>query len=120
MSGLVGFRWHRNAAGPVAPSRAAVCRKIHAHTLPRNTANSRVKDLMDVALLIASGGLDRERTLDALRLIFERRETHDLPTGLIPPPAEWQIPFRSWRENVSSRPMSPQCLRTYRSISKKC
>jgi hypothetical protein len=69
--------------------------KIHAYTLPRNAANSRVKDLVDMALLIGSGGLDRQRILDALRLTFERRGTHDLPTGLVPPPADWQIPFQA-------------------------
>ena len=39
--------------------------KIHAYTLPRNTANSRVKDLVDLALLIGSGGLDKRRILEA-------------------------------------------------------
>jgi len=72
--------------------------KIHAYTLPRSSANSRVKDLVDVALLIASGGLDRQRTLDALRLTFERRRTHDLPSVLIPPPGEWQVPFQTLAE----------------------
>ena len=69
--------------------------KIHAYTLPRNTANSRVKDMVDMALLIVSGGLDKQRILDALRLTFERRGTHDLPAGLVPPPADWHIPFRA-------------------------
>jgi hypothetical protein len=72
--------------------------KIHAYTLPRNTANSRVKDLVDLALLIGSGGLDKQRILDALRLTFERRETHHLPAGLVPPPADWQIPFQALAE----------------------
>jgi hypothetical protein len=72
--------------------------KIHAYTLPRNAPNSRVKDLVDMALLIGSGGLDKERILDALRLTFERRGTHDLPAGLVPPPADWQIPFQSLAE----------------------
>ena len=72
--------------------------KIHAYTLPRNTANSRVKDLVDLALLIESGGLDKQRILDALRLTFERRETHDLPVDLVPPPADWQIPFQALAE----------------------
>ena len=71
--------------------------KIHAYTLPRNLANSRVKDLVDLALLIGSGGLDRQRILDALRLTFERRRTHDL-TSLLPPPADWQIPFQALAE----------------------
>ncbi len=72
--------------------------KIHAYTLPRNTANSRVKDLVDLALLIGSGGLDKQRILDALRLTFERRGTHDLPASLVPPPADWQIPFQALAE----------------------
>jgi hypothetical protein len=57
-----------------------------------------VKDLVDLALLIGSGGLDKQRILDALRLTFDRRGTHDLPAGLVPPPADWQIPFRALAE----------------------
>ena len=72
--------------------------KIHAYTLPRNAANSRVKDLVDLALLIGSGGLDTQRIMGALRLTFERRGTHDLPANLVPPPAEWQIPFHALAE----------------------
>jgi hypothetical protein len=72
--------------------------KIHAYTLPRNAANSRVKDLVDLALLIGAGGLDKPRILDALRLTFDRRGTHDLPAGLIPPPADWQISFHALAE----------------------
>lgn len=71
--------------------------KIHAYTLPRNAANSRVKDLVDLALLIGSGGLDKRRILEALRLTFERRGTHDL-ASLVPPPADWQIPFQALAE----------------------
>jgi hypothetical protein len=71
--------------------------KIHAYTLPRNAANSRVKDLVDLALLIGSGGLDKQRILEALRLTFERRATHDL-ASLVPPPADWQIPFQALAE----------------------
>ena len=71
--------------------------KIHAYTLPRNTANSRVKDLVDLALLIGSGGLDKQRILEALNLTFERRATHDL-ASLLPPPDDWQIPFHAMAE----------------------
>ncbi len=67
--------------------------KIDAPLLP-NTANSRVKDLVDLALLIGSGGMDQPRIMEALVLTFDRRGTHDLPASLIPPPADWQVPFR--------------------------
>jgi hypothetical protein len=72
--------------------------KIHAYTLPRDTANSRVKDLVDLALLVRSGELDTQRLMDALRLTFERRGTHDLPARLVPPPVDWQIPFQAFAE----------------------
>ena len=68
--------------------------KVHAYTLPRNAANSRVKDLVDLAILINSGSLDKPRILEALQLTFDRRGTHDLPAELVPPPTDWQIPFR--------------------------
>jgi hypothetical protein len=69
--------------------------KIHAYTLPRSKPNSRVKDLVDLALLIGSGGLEKQRILDSLLATFERRGTHALPTGLAHPPADWQIPFQT-------------------------
>lgn len=68
--------------------------KIHAYTLPRRTPNSRVKDLVDMALLIGDSTLDQQRILNALRLTFERRATHTLPEVLEAPPAEWERPFQ--------------------------
>ena len=38
---------------------------------------------------------DKQRILDAMRLTFERRGTHDLPANLVPPPADWQVPFHA-------------------------
>jgi hypothetical protein len=77
--------------------------KIHAYTLPRNTPNSRVKDLVDMALLIASNQLDRQRILNALHLTFNRRGTHALPTSLNEPPPEWQTPFQALAEECGLR-----------------
>ena len=72
--------------------------KLHAYTLPRNSANSRVKDLIDLALLIGSGRLAPKRSADALRLTFDRRHTHELPSELQKPPPEWQRRFRALAE----------------------
>ena len=69
-----------------------------ADTVPRIRANSRVKDLVDMALLIESGGMDKLRIMDALRLTLNRRESHELPADLRPPPAKWQIPFQALAE----------------------
>ena len=83
------------------PREQQFAEKIHAYTLPRTSANSRVKDLVDLLLLIGSGGMDKLRILTALRLTFERRASHELPKSLVPPPDAWQIPFQSLAEECS-------------------
>jgi hypothetical protein len=72
--------------------------KLHAYTRPRSSANTRVKDLIDLALLIRSGGLVPKRATDALHLTFHRRQTHELPTVLLKPPQEWQRRFQTLAE----------------------
>jgi hypothetical protein len=68
--------------------------KFHTFTLPRQGAeNSRVRDLVDMLLLIHKGGLSRSRTLDALRRTFAHRATHPLPQEVPLPPASWEQPF---------------------------
>jgi hypothetical protein len=78
--------------------------KIHAYTLPRNAPNSRVKDLVDLALLIEDGQLDPEKCANALRLTFERRDTHLLPTALDAPSPNWQTPFEALAKECGLQP----------------
>lgn len=80
---------------PMIAREQQFAEKIHAYSLPRTNPNSRVRDLVDLYLLAASGTLNRARCADALRRTFERRATHDLPTGLTPPPLEWTRTFRA-------------------------
>jgi hypothetical protein len=61
-----------------------------------------VKDLVDLALLIDSGGLDQRRIREALQLTFERRGTHDL-ASLLPPPDAWRIPFQTLAQECGLR-----------------
>jgi hypothetical protein len=77
--------------------------KIHAYTLPRSSPNSRVKDLVDLALLTGDNRLDRARAFSALRLTFERRNTHPLPASLNAPPEEWQTPFQALAKECGLR-----------------
>jgi hypothetical protein len=68
--------------------------KVHAYTLPREgRPNSRVKDLVDMVLLIQLGGMSKEALAKAIRATFERRGTHKLPTSLPVPPRDWAKPF---------------------------
>jgi len=57
--------------------------KLHAYTLPRlEGTNSRVKDVVDMVLLLRLGTLDLERLREAIRTTFALRETHVLPVVL--------------------------------------
>jgi hypothetical protein len=78
--------------------------KLHAYTLPRSNPNSRVKDLVDLALLSGYGDLNSGRLLEALRLTFERRATHLMPAELAAPPSEWQLPFQALAEECGLPP----------------
>lgn len=67
--------------------------KIHAYTLPRSVPNTRVRDLVDLALLIGSDSLDKPRTAAAVQATFKRRKTHTVPVALDAPPQAWAEPF---------------------------
>lgn len=64
--------------------------KIHAFTrVYGDRPSSRVRDLVDLVLLIENELLDKSRTVAALRQVFEQRATHKLPTALADPPSFW-------------------------------
>lgn len=52
-----------------------------------------MKDLVDMALLVESGGLLEERVQEAVLLTFQRRGTHVFSSPLLPPPSDWGKKF---------------------------
>jgi hypothetical protein len=74
------------------PREQQFAEKLHACTLARSNPNSRVKDLVDLALLSGSGDLNSQRLLDALQLTFARRATYAMPAELTALPTESQAP----------------------------
>lgn len=86
-------------AGIAAPRFQAIspeqhfAEKLHAYTVPRTRPNTRVRDLVDMALLIGSGRLQAGRTAAALKETFARRKTHPVPAALKPPSPAWKEPF---------------------------
>jgi hypothetical protein len=81
-------------AFPAISREEQFAEKLHAYTLPRpERLNSRVKDLVDMALLLQQGKLNRERLADSIRATFTRRETHAMPPTLPEPPETWAKPF---------------------------
>jgi hypothetical protein len=70
--------------------------KLHAYTLPSlEGKNSRVKDVVDMALLLRLGTLNLDRLRQAVATTFASRGTHVLPPLLPEPPASWEAPFRT-------------------------
>jgi Nucleotidyl transferase AbiEii toxin, Type IV TA system len=67
------------------PREQQFAEKLHAYTLPRPGAvNSRVRDLVDMILLIQSRTLKSDNVREAVRITFNRRKTHLLPSALPP------------------------------------
>jgi hypothetical protein len=100
----LGFAGIERCQVLMIPREQQFAEKLHAYTLPRGTPNSRVKDLVDLALLSESGGLNTHRILDALQLTFARRATHTIPTELAAPPSEWHLPFQVLAEECGLPP----------------
>jgi hypothetical protein len=80
---------------PMIQREQQFAEKLHAYTLPRiGAVNSRVRDLVDMVLLIHSATLHTPTVVEALQRTFERRATHPVPPTLAPPPSDWSGPFR--------------------------
>ncbi len=89
-----GFAGLTRARVPAVSREEQFAEKLHAYTLPRKgRLNSRVKDLVDLVLLIEQSKLDAASLPKAIRETFQRRKTHELPTALTEPPASWSAPF---------------------------
>jgi predicted nucleotidyltransferase component of viral defense system len=96
---LTGNEW-MDFAGIPAPRISAISteqqfsEKIHSYTLPRQTPDSRTKDLIDLVLLIENCSLDKKRLRDAIERTFEQRKTHKIPEDLDNPPENWRERFK--------------------------
>lgn len=85
---------------PAISKEQQFAEKIHAYTLPREEGrqNSRVKDLVDLVLLIETGKVDLKKLAIAIQSTFKRRDTHTFSHALPNPPAEWKTRFEAMAE----------------------
>ena len=83
---------------PALPIELHLAEKVHAYTRrygpDADTPSSRVKDLIDIALIAASLSVDGEQLRVALDDVFEARARQSLPTRLPVPPRDWERPWR--------------------------
>jgi hypothetical protein len=113
-SGLLGFAGIPAARVALYPMDQQFAEKIYAYTFPwQDRDNTRVKDLVDLVLLVHSGQLKPERVKQALRATFEARGTHPLPTQLPMPPADWTEPYTALAQELGLPALTLQEARTY-------
>lgn len=86
-AGIAGARF------PAISREQQFAEKLHAYSLPRAHPNSRVKDLVDMVLLIKTSAMQPDRVKGTLEATFDRRATHPLPTELQEPPEAWVQTF---------------------------
>lgn len=67
--------------------------KLHAYTRQRQRPNSRVKDLVDMALLVKMGLPEGGKLKEAILSTFTQRGTQQLPTVFPNPPEFWRESF---------------------------
>ena len=79
---------------PAIPQEQHFAEKIHAYTtLFDGQMGSRVKDLIDMVLLIQNGSMSTAKLATALHLTFDKHKKHPLPQALPAPPATWAEKF---------------------------
>jgi hypothetical protein len=90
----LGFAGIASPSLYMIPREQQFAEKLHAYSLPRRgAANTRVRDLVDMVLLIQSGTLAKAKVAESIRVTFDRRGTHAVPKVLPQPPKDWQKPF---------------------------
>jgi hypothetical protein len=77
----------------IYPRHAHIAEKLHAYTMPRDRANTRVKDLPDLALLASVGPIDAVELRRAIETTFSFRGTHPAPDSVPAPSQEWALVY---------------------------
>ncbi|MGK5441647.1 nucleotidyl transferase AbiEii/AbiGii toxin family protein [Micromonospora sp. URMC 105] len=78
------------------------------HTLTRDYGdrpNTRVKDLVDLVLVIESGLAPDDALADAVRHVFAVRATHPVPKVLPDPPPAWNETYLELADGLTATPL---------------
>jgi predicted nucleotidyltransferase component of viral defense system len=92
---------------PVVALEQHVAEKLHAYTASygaSGTGSTRVKDLVDLALISNLAELDSERLRQALELTFQARAGQPLPDALPSPPPSWARPYTELAREAGTTP----------------
>ncbi len=99
----LGFAEIAPVEAPALVLEIQIAEKLHAYTRGYGQAgvqSTRVKDLVDLALIAASRSIDAEDLRSAIGRTFAARGLHGIPEALPEPPADWRVPFRRMASEV--------------------
>ncbi len=74
--------------------------KYFAYLTPRDTPNSRVKDLVDIYLILKQENINRRNFQTAFETLCEKRFDVPRPIGLPEPPAFWENKFAAMASSL--------------------
>lgn len=101
---------------PVLPIEQHLAEKYHAYTLPRHggRVNTRLKDLLDLALIAATTPVDGDALHETLDAIFNARASHPLPQAVPAAPPEWE---KRWPGEAAALGLDPSLDRALRLVA---
>jgi hypothetical protein len=86
----------------ILPIAQQFAEKVHSYTLPRPRGiNSRVKDLVDLVLILDKEAPARELIKAAIEVTFNHRGTHDIPAMIPDAPPTWTSSFTAMAKQVN-------------------
>ena len=94
-TGLLEFAGVGPVSVPALPLEQQSAEKLHAYTraYEGSRRSTRVKDLVDLALISELSSLDAATLRNAVEATFATRDTHPIPPILPAPPGDWRTPF---------------------------
>ena len=101
-SSLLDFAGIAAVTVPALAIEQHLAEKLHAYTrtYAGDRRSSRVKDLVDIAVIAHTTTVDGDRLRVATTSIFDRRATHDLTPKLPTPPPDWARPWATLTEHL--------------------
>ncbi len=103
-SDLLHFAGIARVEFPVYPITQHLAEKLHAYTLPRAQENTRVRDLVDLAIIAAIETVEADRLSRGVEATFASRATHSIPARLPEPPISWAQPFARIAAEMANLP----------------
>ena len=88
------------------PLEFQIAEKVHAYTrgYGDRTPSTRVKDLVDLALIATEGAPDAALLRAAMDRTFARRAGQRVPPTLTDPPADWRVPYGRMAREIGLDP----------------